>query len=308
MGNKFMRKKGYTLFAVGCSISTIFLLSGCGGAHETTAPPVSGGKIKVVAAENFYGEVAQAIGGDRVDVTTILKNDVDPHDYEPTIETSKLVNDGQVIIYNGAGYDEWIDKVLIAGSSTNSKSIVKVAEDIMGKKEGDNEHVWYDPSTMPKLADQIADNLAKLDPTQKEAYHQRAQAYITSLNPLKERVEKLKQASATEIDVSEPIFDYMAEALNLKINDSRFAKAVDEGTDPSPADYAALQNDFKEKKVKLFVQNIQNSSPTVDNLIQLAHANGIPVVQLTETEPKGKNYVQWMTDQLDQVAQALSSK
>ncbi|MDR6997743.1 metal ABC transporter solute-binding protein, Zn/Mn family [Neobacillus niacini] len=310
MENKIMRKKWYSLLAVGCSASLI-LLSGCADSSKTTtsAPAGSDSKIKIVAAENFYGEVAKAVGGNRVEVTSILDNpNVDPHDYEPTAETSKLVNDAKVIMFNGAGYDEWMDKVIKASSSSNSKSVIKVAEDLMGKKEGDNEHVWYDPTTMPKLAIKIADDLSKLDPTHKEDFNQRAQSYIKSLEPLKEKVQELKQQSATNIDVSEPVFDYMAKALNLKVNNSKFARAIDEGTDPAPSDIAALQNDLNGKKVKLLVHNTQNSTPVVDNIVKLANSNSIPIVKVTETKPKGKNYLQWMVDQLDDVAKAIESK
>jgi zinc/manganese transport system substrate-binding protein len=318
MENKGIGKKYYSFLALGGSLilTATVLLSGCGHSSSNTAPSSSekttvtpGAKINVVAAENFYGEVAQAVGGDRVEVTSILNNpNTDPHDFEPTPETSKLVNNAQVIIYNGVGYDAWMDKVLQAGSDTNSKSVIKVADDLMGKKEGDNEHVWYDPATMPKLATKIADDFAKLDPKQKEAFHKRAQTYIASLVPLQEKVQQLKQASSIKIDVSEPVFDYMAEALNLKIADQKFSKAIDEGTDPAPADLGQLQNDIKGKQVKLFIHNIQNSSPTIDNIVNLAKSAGIPVVKVTETEPKGKNYSRWMMDQLNEVGKALGMK
>jgi zinc/manganese transport system substrate-binding protein len=299
MQNSFL-KAGYTLTVV-----SLILLSGC-SATSPSGPAGNQGKIKVVAAENFYGEVAQAVGGDRVEVTSILTNpNTDPHGYEPTPDASEAVQRAQVVVYNGAGYDEWMEKLLGADSKANTKFVIKVAEDLQGKKKGDNEHVWYDPTTMPKLATSLADQLAKIDPSQANAYHQRAKDYIASLSPLTEKVQKLKQSSTTPIDVSEPIFDYMAEALNLKINDAKFAKAIDEGTDPAPTDVAALQNDLKGKKVKFFVYNVQNSSPTVDNMVKLAKANGVPIVQVTETEPKGKSYLQWMTDQLDEISKAL---
>ncbi|MDQ6600923.1 metal ABC transporter solute-binding protein, Zn/Mn family [Bacillus salipaludis] len=310
MENKIMRKKWYSILAGGCTAS-LLLLSGCADTSKTTtsAPANSDNKIKIVAAENFYGEVAKAVGGNRVEVTSILDNpNVDPHDYEPTAETSKLVNDAQVIVYNGAGYDAWMDKVIKSSSSASSKSAIQVAEDIMGVKEGENEHVWYDPTTMPKLAIKLADDLSKLDPIQKEAFNKRAQSYIKSLEPLKEKVQELKQQSTTNIDVSEPVFDYMAKALNLKVNNSKFARAIDEGTDPAPSDIAALQNDLNGKKVKLLVHNTQNSTPVVDNIVKLANSNSIPIVKVTETEPKGKNYLQWMVDQLDDVAKAIESK
>jgi zinc/manganese transport system substrate-binding protein len=289
------------------TVSSALLLTACGAASNTTSSKTeSTNQIKIVAAENFYGEVAKAVGGDQVDVTSILDNpNIDPHDFEPTTDVARTVSNAQVIVYDGIGYDAWMDKLIDANSSAKSKSIIKVADDLMGKKQGDNEHVWYDPDTMPKLANKIADDLAKLDPSHAETFKQNAQSYIASLEPLQATVRKLKQTSDVKIAVSEPVFDYMANALHLRIADAKFSKAVDEGTDPSAADVAQLQSDIKGKHVKAFVYNVQNSSPTVDTLVKLAKSSGVPVVEVTETKPKGKTYLQWMTGQLNELGKAF---
>jgi zinc/manganese transport system substrate-binding protein len=291
-------------------IALVICLSGCAqkpnaNQNANSTPP---GKIKVVAAENFYGEVAQAVGGDQVDVTSILTNpDQDPHDYEPTAEASKAVADAQVVIYTGIGYDDWMDKFIQADGSASSKYVVDVGTDILGKASGDNPHVWYDPATMPKLAEKLAGDLAQLDSAHASDYTQRAQAYIASLAPLNDKIARLKQSTPMLIDVSEPVFGYMADALNFQTNDPRFAKAIEDGNDPNASDVIQVQNDIKNKRIKFFVYNIQTDSPTVKNIVQVAESNGVPLVRVTETEPSGKNYMQWMSDQLDQVSQALGS-
>jgi zinc/manganese transport system substrate-binding protein len=302
------------LKASSIALSFLFLLSACGGpatpksASSVTSPSAqtaSTAKIKITAAENFYGEAAKAVGGDRVEVTSILDNpSVDPHDYEPTPDVARTVSDSKIIVFNGVGYDGWMEKLVNADPASKSKSVIKVADNVMGKKEGDNPHVWYEPNTMPRLANKIADELTKLDPSGDQTYHKNAQIYITSLDAIKAKIQKLKQ-SDTKIDVSESIFDYMAAALNLSINDKNFGKAINDGNDPSPADIAQLQDDIKGKTVKLFIYNIQNSSPTVDNIAKMAKSSGIPIVEVTETEPTGKNYVKWMTDILDNIGKAL---
>ncbi|WML53341.1 zinc ABC transporter substrate-binding protein [Neobacillus sp. PS3-12] len=304
-----VKLKGITkITGLATSASLLFLLSACGSSNDTsTSKSDSSGKINIVAAENFYGEVAKAVGGDRVAVTDILNNpNTDPHDYEPTPDVARRVSMAQMIVYNGVGYDSWMDKLINADSSSKSKTIIKVADNVMGKKEGDNEHIWYNPDTMPKLAKKLAADLAKLDPSHAQTYQKNAQTYIDSLAPLQEKVQKLKQTSGAKIDVSEPVFDYMAKALNLEVNDQKFSLAIDNGTEPSAADFGQLQNDLKGKNIKLFVYNVQNSSPTVDNLLKMAKSSGVPVIKVTETEPKGKTYLQWMNDQLDQVAKGLS--
>jgi zinc/manganese transport system substrate-binding protein len=277
-------------------------ITSAGSSASTNAAPID--KIKIVAAENFYGEVAQAVGGDSVAVTSILSNpNIDPHAYEPTVETAKTVNDARVIIYTGIGYDAWMEKLINANSSASSKTVINVGND-RGKKEGDNPHIWYDPTTIPILAVKIADELAKIYPDQDKAFHQRAKDYIASLQPLYDKIQKIQQTSAV-IDVSEPVFDYMAAALNMTVGDPKFAKAIEENVDPAPRDVAQLQSDIKGKQIKLFVYNIQTQSPTVEKIVQLAKSSNIPIVEVTETEPIGKNYLQWMMDQLDQIGKAL---
>ncbi|WP_027415883.1 metal ABC transporter solute-binding protein, Zn/Mn family [Aneurinibacillus terranovensis] len=324
-----MDKKNRTFirFITGCllTLTAVFPLSGCG---QSTAPntgdqkqpsaansPQSAsskapdGKIKVVAAENFYGEVAQAVGGDQVEVQSILTNpNVDPHDYEPTPDASKTVNDSQLVIYNGIGYDSWMDKLLKASSTSKGKSIINVGSDLAGKKEGDNPHVWYDPNTIPKVAAAIADDLAKLNPGQAHSFKQRADQYIASLSPLKNQVEKLKKSEGVSIDVSEPVFDYMAKALNFKVNNPTFAKSIEEGNDPSPRDIGQIQSDIQGKKVKMFIVNSQAQNSTISTIVDLAKSSGVPIVQVTETEPMGKDYLQWMVGQLQDVEKALNVK
>ncbi|WP_407313150.1 metal ABC transporter solute-binding protein, Zn/Mn family [Desulfosporosinus sp. SB140] len=275
-------------------------------ATQANSAGASSAKINVVAAENFYGEVAQAVGGDRVNVTSILTNPgQDPHDYEPTAETSKAVAGAQVVVYTGIGYDDWMGRLLKADSSAKTKDVVAVGSDLLGKSAGDNPHVWYDLSTMPKLASKLADDLGRLDPANSEDYQKRAKDYIATMAPLTDKVTKIKQSDPVSIDVSEPVFDYVAESLNLKVNNPKFALAVEEGNDPTASDYATVQDDIKNHKIKLFVFNTQTDSPTVENIVKLAQGNGIPIVKVTETEPAGKNYIQWMAEQLDQVGNAL---
>lgn len=196
-------------------------------------------------------------------------------------------------------------KLIDASGDAKNKTVIAVGSDIMGKKKGDNEHIWYNPDTMPKFVDRLADQLSKLDPTHKDIYRKQADAYKASLAPFAGLVKELKQTSPVPVAVSEPVFDYMTEALNLTVTDKKFSMAAQEQTDPSPADIAQLQNDIKSKTIKMFVNNIQASSPTVKNIAELAKQNGVPVIEVTETLPNGKNYVQWMVDQLHQIKEAL---
>src|SRR6202035_2243633 len=119
---------------------------------------VAGQPVSIVAAENFYGDSATQIGGPDVKVTSILSNpDQDPHLFEVSPSVGRDVSGARIVIYSGIDYDPWMEKLLTAARSANRTTIV-VAE-LVGKKTGDNPHIWYDPATMSALAKTLADTL-----------------------------------------------------------------------------------------------------------------------------------------------------
>jgi len=131
----------------------VVFLSGCAwksspaGGNGNGASGSPGGKIRIVSAESFYGEAAQAVGGDKVEVVSVLNRPgTDPHEFEPTPEVSRAVSRADLVLYNGLGYDDWMAKLI--GASGRKTAVIKVGEDVMGRHNGDNEHVWYDPDTM----------------------------------------------------------------------------------------------------------------------------------------------------------------
>ena len=278
------------IFAVAC---------GSNGAEKQSSS--NGSKIQVVASLDFYGEVAKAVGGNKVSVQSIINNPaVDPHDYEPTTKVGKSVASADLVVASGIGYDGWMDKVV--KSADKSKNYLRVADDLMNKKEGDNEHIWYDPRTMPKLANTLADKFAKKDPADKATFKANAKKYIASLDDLNTLINKLKsKVNGQLVDVSEPVFGYALDYLGYKVNDDHFSKSTEDGTDYSAKDIHGIETDIKEKKIAFFVNNIQASSKTVNQLVKLAEQNNVPVLKVTETLPKGKNYRTWMTSQYQQL-------
>ncbi|HZR39731.1 MAG TPA: zinc ABC transporter substrate-binding protein, partial [Ktedonobacteraceae bacterium] len=110
------------------SLFLLLLLAACGTASQTPASGSSssgGGKtIEVVAAENFWGSIASQVGGSHVHVTSIIVDpNADPHSYEPTTANARTVADAQYVIYNGAGYDPWMDKLLQANPASGRKAL-----------------------------------------------------------------------------------------------------------------------------------------------------------------------------------------
>jgi zinc/manganese transport system substrate-binding protein len=263
-------------------------------------------KIAVVAAENFYGGVAQEIGGDRIAVVSILNNpDQDPHLFEVTPTVVRQVAAARVVVLNGAGYDSWMEK-LLAVSPRPGRAVI-IAADLMHRKAGDNPHLWYDPRTMPAVAGALAAALAAADPAHKNEYAARLKTFLASLSPLDERIAAIRAKYAgTPVTATEPVFDDMAAALDLKMHDARFQLAVMNGTEPGARDFAQFERELKDRAVRVLFYNKQAPSNLVAHLIDLAHASHVAVVGVTETAPPGETYLTWMQGELDATAKALA--
>lgn len=254
--------------------------------------------IRVVASLNFYGEVAQAVAGDDGQVTSLINSAaVDPHEFQPSTKQAKQVSEANVLIQNGLGYDDWMTK--LARADGKQSALVNVGTMVAKEKNGANEHVWYREQTMASLADQLATRFGKIDPAHQATYRKNARAYQARLKKLDQTIAQAKAGVGSNrlVDVSEPVFDYALQNLGYQVNDRHFEKAVEDGSDPSPQDIAAIQADIKEHRIAFFVNNRQESDATVNNLVKLAQENHVPVLNVTESEPAGQDYVAWMLSQ-----------
>jgi len=263
--------------------------------------------VQIVAAENFYGDVAKQLGGAHVSVTSILSNpDQDPHLFEADPRTARSLARAKMVVYSGADYDPWMEKLLKA-SPSKDRQVVVVA-DLVGKKSGDNPHIWYAPQTMPALAGALHSFLNRTDPANQAEYDQRYQTFITSLKPIDAKVAEMRAKYAGRpVTATEPVFGYMAQAVGLTVRNDSFQIAIMNDTEPSAADIAAFEGDLKGRKVQVLLYNAQASSALTRRMQALAKASRITAVKVTETEPLGMSYQNWMLSQLNALDTALAS-
>ncbi len=263
-------------------------------------------KPSVVAAENFYGDIARQIGGDRVDVASILSNpDQDPHLFETTPTIVRQIAAARIVIFNGADYDAWMDKLLKAAPRVG-RTVLAVAE-LVNKKAGDNPHLWYDPATMPTLARALADAFSKADPAHAADYAARLATLLASLERISGKVAEIRAKHAgVAITATEPVFGYMASALGLKVRNERLQMAVMNDTEPSARDIAAFEQDLKEHRVRVLLYNKQTGTKLTQRMLEIARRAKIPVVGVTETQPMGMTYQDWMLMQLAELQNALA--
>ncbi|MFZ3239689.1 MAG: zinc ABC transporter substrate-binding protein [Pseudolabrys sp.] len=263
-------------------------------------------QIAVVATENFYGDIARQIGGDRVAVVSIMSNpDQDPHLFETTPATVRQIAKAQIVIVNGANYDPWMEKLLAATSRAGR--VVITAADLTGRKAGDNPHLWYDPATMPAVATAFADALTKTDTVHASDYAARLKATLETLERITARVAHLKAKHAgAVVTATEPVFGPMAEALGLTMRNQRFQLAMMNDTEPSARDLAAFERDLKERKVRVLIYNSQVSEKLTERLREIATRSKVPVVGVTETMPANTSFQDWVLGELDALDKALS--
>jgi zinc/manganese transport system substrate-binding protein len=262
--------------------------------------------VPVVAAENFYGDVAHQIGGQYVAVTSILSNpDEDPHLFEASPSTGRAISAAAVVIANGAGYDSWMDKLL--GASPQPRRRVIKVDALTHAPEGANPHLWYNPATMPALAKALTAALSEADPAHRPEFEAGRDAFLKSLDPLRARIAAMHEHYVgASITATEPVFGYMAAALGLKVRNDAFQLAVMNDTEPSASSVASFQKDLTGRRVRAMLFNSQAETPLTNRMRHLAEQSHVPVVGVSETEPTGLTYQQWMGKQLDALDAALS--
>src|SRR5467141_613887 len=190
------------------------VLTAC-GAPATGAG--SGQTLQVIAGENFWGSIAAQLGGSHVAVTSIETNpNTDPHEYESSATDARAFATAGYVILNGAGYDDWGQKLLSANPS-QSRTVLTVA-DLLNRKPGDNPHFWYNPDWVDKVADKITSDYRALDPADAGYFTQQREAFATAFKPYNEAIAQIRGTSGgVPVGSTESIFVYMAQALGLDL-------------------------------------------------------------------------------------------
>jgi zinc/manganese transport system substrate-binding protein len=280
-----------TLLCVGL---ITFLATGCG---RTKIAQSGVAKVSVVAAENFYGGVAQQIAGNSAKVTSIMSNpNQDPHEFTTDAATAMAVANADIVIYNGIGYDDWMNK-LLGVQGKPGRIVIRVA-DLIGAKTGDNPHIWYDPRTMPALAAKLAETLKQTN---------NLAAFQNEMNAVTSKIAEIKSAkSRTLVTATEPVFGYMADALGFKMENYSFQLAVMNDTEISFQQASDFEKSLHDKSMKILFYNSQVTDPVTQLERENAKKAGVTVIGVTETQPpEVKDYVDWMLSELNQVEAAL---
>jgi zinc/manganese transport system substrate-binding protein len=263
--------------------------------------------LRVVAAENVYGDIARRIGGEAVAITNLINTPTqDPHLFEPAPSAARALADAQIVVFNGADYDRWMERLLSAAPRAGRIAINVAA--LRSIKSGDNPHLWYDPTTMPEVAKALAEAFIKVDLLHEADYQARLNTTLIALARINQHVATLKAKHAgAPVTATEAAFIPMANAIGLKMHHARFQQATANGTEPSARDIAALENDLKQHKVRVLIYNKQVGDRLSERLREIAFEAKVPVVGITETCPANQSFEEWIEGELDALDKGLSN-
>ncbi|SFR87483.1 zinc/manganese transport system substrate-binding protein [Microbacterium sp. cf046] len=294
-------------------------LAGCA---STGADAAASDRIAVGASTDVYAQIAEEIGGDLVDVTAIVSSAAqDPHSFEPSVRDQLTVDRAALIIENGGGYDAFVDALIDASGSTapvitaaelspawSGESADHATDDHdHGHMEGFNEHVWYDPSTMGAVAEEIAAELSELSPADAEAIDTNLATFLEGITGLQDSLADLKAAHAgDEVFVTEPVPLYLVDAAGLvNVTPDAFSEAVEEGQDVAPSTLLESLKLLRSGDVRVVIVNSQTGGAETAEVVSEADTQQIPVVEFSETLPGEQTYLSWMQANIAALAGAL---
>jgi zinc/manganese transport system substrate-binding protein len=288
-------------------VTRTILVCVAGSLLATACGTTGDGRVRVVASTNVYGDIVRQIGGDHVSVTSVLSDpDADPHLFEPRTGNGLAVARADVVVQNGVGYDTFMTR--LEDAAPNGKRRVVTIADVLGVHGNDsNPHLWYDVSSLGRIADAIEHALTRADPTHRRAYAAGRRRFAAAAARLRKAVAGLRaQHDGAPVAYTEPVPGYLVRDAGLRnLAPRSFTRPIEEGTEPSASAVSAMTKLVADRRVRVLLYDKQAVSPITARIRAAALRAGVAVVGITETLPKGMTFQVWQLRQIDALARAL---
>lgn len=298
-------RKAWVVTAVAVFAVAVSTLAGCGTKPGADRPD----SVTIVASTDVWGSVAEAVAGDDARVSSIITSaTADPHSFEASPSDAAAIADASVVVYNGGGYDSWVDEALKQHpgvGSVNAYSLLDAAA--VGEPEPANEHVFYELGTAKAVANALADKLAAADPERGGEYRSRAAEFGRKADTVRAAEQTLaSEFPETNVVSTEPVAHYLLRAAGLTDRTpAGFTASVEQDTDPAAADVAAILDLVSGRDVAAVLFNEQTATEATRRIRRAAQEAGVPVVTVTETLPPDTDYLTWQRDTVERLAAAL---
>lgn len=284
------------------SVGMLASVAACGSGQSTSE---KNGTIEVAASVNQWGTVAKALGGDNVNVTSIINStNVDAHDYEPTTSDIAKLQKAQVIIVNGAGYDAWAVK-----AAQTANAIIVNAAAVGGVNDGENPHVWFSADVRKAVAQAITEAYEQADAAKKNDFDKMNDQWAAEENNVESKIAEVKQKTdGLAYAATESVASYLAEDMGLAdATPSGYARATANESEPTPTDIKQFTDALKAGEIKLLVVNTQEESELTGKITDAAKSVEVPMVELTEQMPEQyDSLTAWMEGLVDAFSQAIA--
>jgi ABC-type Zn uptake system ZnuABC Zn-binding protein ZnuA len=310
------------LCGIAGSVGATFLVA-CSGKHSGNATAIgtnnpfatvpAGKQVAVAATTTQIQDFVANVGGNRVTIAGILKPNVDPHDYEPTVADANAIAKADIVFVHGIGLDSWMDK-MIKGASVKAP-VVTTTDGITALKGDENEpdgdpHLWFDPTLVQTMVKNIASGLATIDPANASAYHTNATSYTDQLTQLDGQLKGIFAPVPKEqrkLVTNHDAFRYLAQRYDLTIVGAVIPRLSDTA-EPSAKQVNDLIDTIKKEHVKaIFAESTAN--PKVAR--QVAQETGITIIDtlygdtLGEPGSAGDTYLKMMVYDATTIANGL---
>jgi zinc/manganese transport system substrate-binding protein len=290
-------------------IASGLLIAACGRSASAAPSGAPGDPVVAVGAENEYANVISQIGGRYVKASAIMSNpNTDPHSFEASPSVAQTVSEAKIVVQNGVGYDDFMDKIESASPSA-SRKVIDVQKLLGVPDSTPNPHLWYKPTTMPAVARALVSDLSALQPAHAAYFRANERRFDASLQPWLAALKAFRtRHPATTVATTEPVSDYMLEAAGIR-DVTPFSMQADimNGTDPAPQAVTQQNAVLSGHRVMVFVYNQQVTDTVTQNFLTAATKAGVPVVGVYETMPTpGFDYQSWMMAELQAIERAVT--
>ncbi|EYE87291.1 ABC transporter substrate-binding protein [Fervidicella metallireducens AeB] len=297
------------------ALTLIFGLSACNGKQannsEVKETSTSEEKIKVIVSFNPIKEFVLEIGGNKVDVETIIPEGSEPHDFEPKVRDIAALTEADIFIYNGLGMESWVDKVL---NSIDKKTLtiveaskgceaIKISDPEEIKEHGEYDpHIWLSLKEAQKESKNIKDALIMVDFKNKDYYEKNYENFIKELNSLYDEYKKKFDTVSNRCFVTgHAAFGYLCRDFNLNQNSVEDVFAEGE---PSGKKMKELVDFCKANNVKtVFLEEM--ASPKVSETLANEIGAKVEKIYTIASKEDNKNYIQSMRENLEKIYNSL---
>lgn len=302
------------LRATALSAAALLVLTACSG-EQTPEAGAAGAQgedtgLLIVAPTDVYGDLARQVVGDTAQVEALVDSPaVDPHSYEATPQDRLMIEEADVVLANGGGYDPYMNQLAeSAGIAEDVYQLIDGEDRHSHEWDGtyENEHIWYDLELMSAFAAEFGDHMAELAPENAEAYEENAEALAAEIDALHERAQAI-DAEGLSYFATEPVSQLLLLDAGFEdLTEEEFLAAVEHGDDVSARLYQESLDIVSGGEADMLVYSPQTETHQSQQIREAAEDAGLPVLEFSETFPDDvDDFLTWMDQNISQVEDAV---